>query len=105
MNPPNRAAKSSRLPPKEWLYRKLDIPVELLDGGVGLELRGRRSLAVHGCTRIMDFSPEEVRLALGMLILSVRGEGLLCTSFLSGDVGVEGIIHSLTLEEREGKEC
>ncbi len=105
MNPPKRTPKSSRPTPMEWMCRKLDIPDELVDGDIRLELHGRRCLSIHGCTRILDFSPAEVRLALGKQTLTVWGEGLLCTSFLSGDVGVEGHIYGLRFEDGEGKVC
>ena len=44
----------------EWLAVKLDMPADALDGGIRLDLRGRNTLTVHGCTGILHFSPEEI---------------------------------------------
>lgn len=98
MNPSKKTVRNPRPTPMEWMCRKLDIPSEPTQRDIRLELRGRHCLAVHGCTRILAFSPTEVRLELGREILTVWGEGLLSTSFLSGDVGIEGRISGLRFE-------
>ena len=91
------AAEPSRGRPtlSEWLAVKLDMPADALDGGIRLDLRGRNTLTVHGCTGILHFSPEEICLALGDCTLSVGGERLICTAYLAGAVGIEGCICSI----------
>jgi sporulation protein YqfC len=99
MNPSKR--KNGRASPlgrptlPEWLAVKLDMPADLLDGGIRLDLRGRNTLTVHGCTGILEYAPGEIRLALGKCILAVGGERLVCTSYLAGAVGIEGCICSI----------
>ena len=56
----------------EWLAVKLDIPADVTGGGLRLELRGRNTLTVHGCTGILDFNPCEVRLSVKDAILTVK---------------------------------
>ena len=82
----------------EWLSVKLDIPSDLFDGGLRLDMRGRHTLTVHGCRKILDFSPCEIRLLLKEGTLTVRGQRLICTSYLAGAVGIEGCIGGLQFD-------
>ena len=86
---------AARRPLGEWLAVRLDIPADLTGGGLRLDLRGRNSLTVHGCRRILDFSPCEVRLAVENATLTVTGCRLICTAYLAGAVGIEGCICSI----------
>lgn len=85
----------------EWLAVKLDVPADALGGGIRLDMRGRNTLTVHGCRRILDFSPCEIRLALGNCDLTVCGRRLICTSYLAGAVGIEGFIVGIRFEDGE----
>ncbi len=93
-------AKSDRRRFSEWLAVRLDVPADMTDD-LRLHLRGRHTLTVHGCTRILDFSPALIRLALADGTLTVAGERLICTSYLAGAVGIEGTITALSF----GEEC
>ena len=80
---------------KELLARigeRLDIPREALPGGFGLTLSGQNELTVRGCRRILHYGEDCIRLSLGKTVLSVMGEGLLCTAFGGGTVTVGGHI-------------
>ncbi len=102
MNPSKRNSFAENHPSLlEWLAVKLDMPADVLSGGVRLDMRGRNTLTVHGCTRILDFSPCEIRLSLGDCALTVVGERLICTSYLAGAVGIEGKINSICFCDRE----
>lgn len=85
----------------EWLAVKLDIPADTLDGGIRLDMRGRNTLTVHGCRKILDFTPHEIKLSLGSSVLTVCGQRLICTSYLAGAVGIEGCICSICFEDGE----
>ncbi len=76
----------------EWLSVHLDIPADLSSGGMRLDLRGRNTLTVYGCRRIVDFSESEIRLTMEKCDLLVEGDRLSCTSYLAGAVGIEGCI-------------
>ncbi|MBE6653469.1 MAG: hypothetical protein E7610_08670 [Ruminococcaceae bacterium] len=100
MNPKKRNSRGSDTPSRrtmtEWLAVRLDAPADVLDGGIRLDMRGRNTLTVHGCTRIMDFSPCEISLCLGgSCTLTVEGQRLICSSYLAGAVGIEGLICSI----------
>ncbi len=100
--PKKQAAPPSERPTlSEWLAVKLDIPADALGGGIRLDLRGRHTLTVHGCTAILDFSPEIIRLCLGESTLEVCGQRLICTSYLAGAVGIEGFICSIRFSDGE----
>ena len=96
-----RAGKTERRGFTEWLAVKLDIPADLTGGGLRLDLRGRNSLTVHGCRRILDFSPCEVKLAVETATLTVTGCRLICTAYLAGAVGIEGYICSVSFADGE----
>lgn len=86
------------------LTQRLDIPREALPGGFGLTASGARSVTVSGCRRILAYGDACIRLAVGKReVLTVEGEGLLCTVFRAGSVTVEGRLSCLRFE-REGRE-
>ena len=87
----------------EWLAVKLDMPADTLSGGIRLDMRGRNTLTVHGCTRILDYSPCEIVLSLGDCTLTVGGQRLICTSYLAGAVGIEGCICSIFFRDKEAE--
>lgn len=99
----HQVTKSSRRSISEWLSVRLDIPADLSDG-LRLDLRGRHTLTVHGCRRILDFTPCEIRLSLPETTLVVCGERLICTSYLAGAVGIEGLISGLRFEDTAAEE-
>lgn len=90
----------------EWMAVHLDFPPDVWEGGLRLELRGRNALTVHGCRRILDYRPEEIRLAVKNAVLSVRGERLICTSYLAGAVSIDGRIDAMIFDpDGEGGEA
>lgn len=111
MNPkdPQSTAKhpstpgQGRRPLSEWLAVKLDVPADVTEGGQRLVLRGRSTLTVHGCRRILDFTPEKVCLAMPEATLVIRGCRLICTAYLAGAVGIEGWICGLDFCDGEVK--
>lgn len=81
--------------------QRLDIPREALPFGFGLSLSGQNALTVRGCTGILTYGEQCIRLSLGKVALSVLGEHLLCTVFEAGSVTVEGHIRTISFEEGE----
>ena len=100
-----KSTKGDRPSLREWMAVKLDVPAELLDGDISVRLCGRYSMVIHGCRRILSFTPSEVRLDMGSCELSVWGKRLICTAFLAGDVGVEGLISGMVFDREEGGWC
>ncbi len=87
----------------EYLAVKSDIGGDSLAGDLYMEMRGKNCLLVKGCRRILGYSPETVVLEIKKDKLTVKGKRLVCTSFHSGSVSVEGVILSLAFcaEEEE----
>ena len=78
----------------------LDIPREALPGGFGITMSGRCELCVRGGRKILSYGEENIRLLLGKTILSIKGEGLLCTVFAAENMTVCGKICAVEFEER-----
>ena len=96
----NRARKQKR-PFMEWLAVERDIPPELLSGGCFIEIRGRNSVVVRGCRRILVYSDTKVVLKTKKDIVSVEGKRLTCISYLAGAVSVEGFVDSVNFSRGE----
>ncbi|MBQ8141206.1 MAG: YabP/YqfC family sporulation protein [Clostridia bacterium] len=86
---------------REKLCKKLDIDPDILPRGSLIELRGREALTVRGCGKILAYSPERIKLALGEGVLSVSGKRLVCISYYANAVGIEGYINTVSFEEDE----
>ena len=80
----------------EVLAIEHDIPPELLSGGCFVEIRGRNSVVVHGCRRILSYSETRVALKMQKDVLEVTGKRLTCVSYLAGAVSVEGFVESVS---------
>ena len=93
------AERKNELPLGEWLSLKLDIPSDIMSGGMRVELRGRNSMTVHGCRKILGYSPDRIILQMKDCIIEVCGACLVCISYLAGAVGIEGRICAVTLED------
>ena len=81
-----------------------DIPPELLSGGSFIEIRGRNSVVVRGCRRILTYSESKVTLKMKRDIVEISGKRLTCISYLVGAVSVEGIVDSVAFLKRGEEE-
>lgn len=93
--------KAERRSLREWLAVKLDVPADVTGDGLRLDMRGRHTLMVHGCRKILSFSPCEVSLALKDSTLTISGRRLICTAYLAGAVGIEGYVCGITFCDGE----
>lgn len=98
----HRDQKAPRPPMRERVAAFLDIPTDVKEG-IRLDMRGRRSLTVHGCRRILDFTPDTVILSLGEDALRITGEHLICTAYLAGAVGIEGYLAGVCFLTGQGQ--
>ena len=85
----------------ERLAIDMDVPPELLSGGCFIEIRGRNSVVVRGCRRILTYSETKVSLKLRRESVEITGKRLTCISYLAGAVAVEGYIDSVTFLKKE----
>ena len=82
------------------LGERLDIPREALPGGFCITMSGQNELCVTGGRRILCYGEENIRVLLGKTVLSISGEGLLCTVFGAENMTVCGRIRSVEFEEK-----
>ena len=85
----------------ERLAIDMDVPPELLSGGCFIEIRGRNSVVVRGCRRILTYSETKVSLKLRRESVEITGKRLTCISYLAGAVAVEGYIDAVTFLKKE----
>lgn len=90
---------SAKMGWRERLVKGLDMPGEVLRGGMRVEMRGRELILVEGCRRILAYTPQCVMLQMKGCRLIIEGERLLCHSYLSGAVGLEGFVFCVRFEE------
>ncbi len=90
---------------REIVSRKLDIQPDIIPGGSLFEVRGRSSMTVSGCGKILLYTPQEIRLSLKKSMLSVKGSSLICTSYYAGAVGIDGCIDSISFIDAEKNDC
>ena len=84
---------------REKLCKSLDIPPDLFPGQSFLELRGRGSMTLKGCGKILLYTPEKIRVGLKQGSLTVCGKRLVCISYHAGAVGIDGEIDGISFEE------
>jgi sporulation protein YqfC len=85
----------------EKISRGLDIPPDVLPGSSLISIRGRSALSVSGSTSIILYTPDMIRLSMKRGTLCVKGERLVCISYNSSEVSIEGRINSVSFEEDE----
>lgn len=90
-----------RVPLPQRICRALDIPTEILPSTPTVEIHGYGQVKISGGGAILLYSPCEIRIAhrTGEGYMSIRGEGLSCSSYNMGAVGIEGRIRSVSFEE------
>ena len=86
---------------KERVYRALDIPPDAIFREAMIEIRGRGLITVHGCERISRYLPSEIRIVTASGEVLILGSSLVCISFSSGSVGIEGRVDSVAFSEGE----
>lgn len=80
----------------EKVCRALDIPPDLLPGEGVVEIRGRGVVTVKGSGKILLYTPEEICVEMKKGMVSVRGQGLVCTSYHREAIDIEGRIYSVS---------
>ena len=99
MNKKNDKEKKGLL---EFLAVKTALPSDALLGEMRIELRGRNTLFMQGCRRILKYSPEEMIMAAKGFSISVKGERLVCSTYHDGVVSIDGIISGVEFDAENG---
>lgn len=84
---------------REKLEQDLDIPSDLLCGGLLFELRGRGCAAVGGCRKILSYAPERIVLETSGDIIVISGKRLTCLTYSAREVTVKGKIDKVEFTE------
>lgn len=100
---PNENVKKQKNP-AHMFSRKLSLPSDALTGEIRIEMRGRNTLFVCGCRRIIKYSPEEIIFDTKDFCIVVDGSGLVCTTYHYGSVTVEGEICGINLVNGESND-
>jgi hypothetical protein len=66
-------------------------------------MRERHTLFLHGCRRIIKYSPEEICVAAKGFSVIVAGRGLICSAYHAGTVTVDGYIENIGFDEARGE--
>lgn len=74
---------------------------EILRYGSAAELRGRGELTVFGCRKILKYETDEIVLRVIDSRLSIRGVGLICTTYFAECIGISGRIDALEFSDEE----
>lgn len=90
----------------DWIKGKIEEASAPLSCGK-VELLGDFEATIHGCKKIVYYTPEKIKLAMKKRggLITLEGSKLVCTSFFVGAVVIEGKIERVELSEKilEGK--
>ncbi len=89
----------------EFLSTKAELPSDILSGDFRIEMRGRNTLFIQGCRRILKYSPCLMEIAVKDLAVEVIGERLICSTYHDGTVSIDGYINTVNIHNGEEREC
>ena len=81
------------------INKRLDISAEAMPSGTLVSISGRNSVCFEGKVKILLYTPENIRLALGKETVSLVGKSLVCSAYHKRHLSVEGFISSVSFEE------
>lgn len=85
----------------ERISARIGLPSDELVGKFGLEIRGRDAVFVHGCRRILKYTPSSVVLDIGKFEVNVIGRHLVCSAYYGGTVCIDGYVCGVELGDGE----
>ena len=94
-----RSEKEDKLKFSERMCRALDIEPDVLFGSSLIEIRGQGAVTISGSGKILDYTDEEIRIALKKGAVVINGKHLICASFCAGKVRIEGRVKSVKFED------
>ena len=95
--------KETKLPLGERLCNALDIGAELLPKKTLIEIHGTSLVKIQGAGNIIFYTDNEIRIGLlsKKKAICVQGNGLSCSSYNRGSVGITGTISSVSFCKEE----
>ena len=81
----------------ERICNALDLSAGILPRGTLIEIHGQSLVKIQGAGRILLYTDREIRISLRCSdsCVRVRGDGLSCSSYNMGAVGIHGDIASV----------
>ena len=89
----------------ERICNALDLSSGILPHGTLIEIHGQSLVKIQGAGRILLYTDGEIRISLrgSDLCVRVRGEGLSCSSYNMGAVGIHGGVVSVDFCDKGDK--
>ncbi|MBQ4140912.1 MAG: YabP/YqfC family sporulation protein [Clostridia bacterium] len=79
----------------EMLCNLIDLPADVLGGGMMLEMRGRNEMLLCGCREILEYSDTRIRILQGKCEVLILGRRLKMSSYSEGRIIVCGELDAL----------
>lgn len=95
----NEKHQNSRVSFAEKINKTLDISPDILPHGTMISIRGRSSMSVNGSIGILLYTPNEIKLSMHKGALSIKGSRLVCASYHTKEIRIDGSIDSISFEE------
>jgi len=99
----NRRARASReenLKPKSGIGELFDIPGAVTTVEMQVELAGNTEAVISGCTGVLEYSQDAIRLSGKKLSVKFTGRGLQLRALTQSSAIIQGYILSVEFVER-----
>ena len=99
----NRRLKDTgqeNLKPKTGMSELFDLPGSVTTGEMQIELAGNTEAVISGCTGVLEYNPETIRLVGKKLNVRFCGRGLGLKALTQNSAIVHGYILSMEFAER-----
>ncbi len=89
----------------EFLSSKAELPSDILTGDFKIEMRGRNTVFIQGCRRILKYSPCIMVMAVKNFAVEIIGERLVCSAYHDGTISIDGYIKTVNIDDGEEGGC
>ena len=97
----HRGDRGEAVPFKNKLCDALDIVPDTLPGSANVMIRGKSAVYIENGGRILSYSPDEIRVSIPDGSVGICGRALVCSSYMRGNVRIDGVITSVYFGESE----
>ena len=88
------------LRPKAGVSELFDLPGAVTTGEIQIELAGNTEAVISGCTGVLEYNPDTIRLAGKKLCVRFSGRGLGLKALTQNSAIVHGYILNMEFAER-----
>ncbi|MBR6807645.1 MAG: YabP/YqfC family sporulation protein [Clostridia bacterium] len=83
------------------LAKSLDFPCDTFGNIPSLEIKGNFEATAYGCTKVLDYSTDTVKLATVKQNIIFEGRNLILSDFTAGAISVMGQIESVRFTDND----